>query len=92
MTQKMPFGVVMVMILMDIAYGFVLYFCLMYKDTLLSLSMPFCSFKLQHYLFAQVELAHGGRGHSSSIDRHSSHNSGRGPRGGVSRRSDYRGM
>lgn len=52
-----------------------------------------CSFKLLCSLFAQVELAHGGRGHSSSIDRHSSHNSGsgRGPRGGVSRRSDYRG-
>lgn len=38
----------------------------------------------------QVELAHGGRGYSSSADRHSSY--GRGPRGGVSRRSDYRGM
>ncbi|KAJ6880011.1 serine/arginine-rich-splicing factor SR34-like isoform X1 [Populus alba x Populus x berolinensis] len=36
----------------------------------------------------RVELAHGGRGHSSS-DRHSSHSGGRG-RGGVSRRSEYR--
>ncbi|XP_073040721.1 serine/arginine-rich splicing factor SR30-like isoform X1 [Primulina eburnea] len=37
----------------------------------------------------RVELAHGGRGNSST-DRHSSHSSSRGPRGGVSRRSDYR--
>ncbi|XP_026449478.1 serine/arginine-rich-splicing factor SR34-like isoform X3 [Papaver somniferum] len=37
----------------------------------------------------RVELAHGGRGQSSSIDRHSSYSSG-GGRGGVSRRSDYR--
>ncbi|XP_051118488.1 serine/arginine-rich-splicing factor SR34 [Andrographis paniculata] len=35
----------------------------------------------------RVELAHGGRGHSSSTDRHSGS---RGPRGGVSRRSEYR--
>ncbi|KAK1277310.1 Pre-mRNA-splicing factor SF2 [Acorus gramineus] len=39
----------------------------------------------------RVELAHGGRGQSSSIDRHGSYNSGGGGRGGgVSRRSDYR--
>ncbi|GFZ13733.1 similar to SERINE-ARGININE PROTEIN 30 [Actinidia rufa] len=38
----------------------------------------------------RVELAHGGRGHSSSTDRYSNHSSGRGSRGGVSRRSDYR--
>ncbi|CAK9136263.1 unnamed protein product [Ilex paraguariensis] len=43
----------------------------------------------------RVELAHGGRGHSSSIDRFSNHNSGRGRGGGgggggVSRRSEYR--
>ena len=38
----------------------------------------------------QVELAHGGRGQSSSFDRHSSHSSG-GRRGGVSRRTEYRG-
>uniref|UniRef100_A0A5B6YW26 Putative Nucleotide-binding, alpha-beta plait n=1 Tax=Davidia involucrata TaxID=16924 RepID=A0A5B6YW26_DAVIN len=38
----------------------------------------------------RVELAHGGRGHSSSIDRYNNHNSGRGGRGGVSRRSEYR--
>ncbi|XP_059659552.1 serine/arginine-rich-splicing factor SR34 [Cornus florida] len=38
----------------------------------------------------RVELAHGGRGQSSSIDRHNSYNSGRGSRGGVSRRSEYR--
>ncbi|XP_058210019.1 serine/arginine-rich-splicing factor SR34-like isoform X4 [Rhododendron vialii] len=39
----------------------------------------------------RVELAHGGRGHSSSIDHYSSHSSGRGSRGGgVSRRSEYR--
>ncbi|KAL7198946.1 hypothetical protein ACSBR2_021272 [Camellia fascicularis] len=38
----------------------------------------------------RVELAHGGRGNSSSIDRYSSYSSGRGPRGGVSRRSEYR--
>ncbi|KAK9281194.1 hypothetical protein L1049_004089 [Liquidambar formosana] len=38
----------------------------------------------------RVELAHGGRGHSSSSDRYSSHSSGRGARGGVSRRSEYR--
>ncbi|XP_073147820.1 serine/arginine-rich splicing factor SR30-like isoform X2 [Henckelia pumila] len=37
----------------------------------------------------RVELAHGGRGNSST-DRHSSHSNSRGPRGGVSRRSDYR--
>nr|DAD38079.1 TPA_asm: hypothetical protein HUJ06_008720 [Nelumbo nucifera] len=37
----------------------------------------------------RVELAHGGRGHSSSIDRRSSYGSG-GSRGGVSRRSEYR--
>ena len=37
-----------------------------------------------------MELAHGGRGHSSSIDRYS-HSSGRGGRG-ASRRSEYRGM
>ncbi|KAF9669333.1 hypothetical protein SADUNF_Sadunf14G0096800 [Salix dunnii] len=36
----------------------------------------------------RVELAHGGRGHSSS-DRQSSYSGGRG-RGGVSRRSEYR--
>ncbi|KAG6785099.1 hypothetical protein POTOM_010822 [Populus tomentosa] len=36
----------------------------------------------------RVELAHGGRGHSSS-DRHSSYSGGRG-RGGASRRSEYR--
>ena len=40
----------------------------------------------------QVELAHGGRGQSSLYDRHSSYSSGGGSRGGVSRRSDYRGM
>ncbi|KAJ6817071.1 serine/arginine-rich splicing factor SR30-like [Iris pallida] len=38
----------------------------------------------------RVELAHGGRGQSSSYDRHSSYSSGGGGRGGVSRRSDYR--
>lgn len=40
----------------------------------------------------RVELAHGGRGQSSSYDRHSSFSgySGGGSRGGVSRRSDYR--
>ncbi|XP_043710702.1 serine/arginine-rich splicing factor SR34B-like isoform X2 [Telopea speciosissima] len=37
----------------------------------------------------RVELAHGGRGHSSSIDRRSSY-SGGGGRGGVSKHSDYR--
>ncbi|KAG1338710.1 Pre-mRNA-splicing factor SF2 [Cocos nucifera] len=37
----------------------------------------------------RVELAHGGRGQSSSFERHSSYNSG-GRRGGVSRRSEYR--
>ncbi|XP_027114709.2 serine/arginine-rich splicing factor SR30 [Coffea eugenioides] len=37
----------------------------------------------------RVELAHGGRGSSSSYDRYSSYSSG-GSRGGVSRRSDYR--
>ncbi|KAG6435150.1 hypothetical protein SASPL_100018 [Salvia splendens] len=35
----------------------------------------------------RVELAHGGRGNSSSADRHTGS---RGPRGGVSRRSEYR--
>ncbi|KAK3020844.1 hypothetical protein RJ639_045526, partial [Escallonia herrerae] len=38
----------------------------------------------------RVELAHGGRGHSSSTDRYSNHSNGRGSRGGVSRRSDFR--
>ncbi|PKI33028.1 hypothetical protein CRG98_046585 [Punica granatum] len=37
----------------------------------------------------RVELAHGGRGHSSSSDRYSSYGGGRGSRG-VSRRSEYR--
>ncbi|KAM1257348.1 hypothetical protein TB2_030912 [Malus domestica] len=37
----------------------------------------------------RVELAHGGRGHSSSSDRHSNYSGGRGGRG-MSRRSDYR--
>ncbi|XP_030451625.1 serine/arginine-rich-splicing factor SR34 isoform X1 [Syzygium oleosum] len=37
----------------------------------------------------RVELAHGGRGHSSSSDRHSSHGGGRGSRG-VSRHSEFR--
>ncbi|XP_014495869.1 serine/arginine-rich-splicing factor SR34 isoform X2 [Vigna radiata var. radiata] len=37
----------------------------------------------------RVEPAHGGRGHSSSRDRHSSHSNGRAGRG-VSRRSEYR--
>ncbi|KAH1195601.1 Serine/arginine-rich-splicing factor SR34 [Glycine max] len=37
----------------------------------------------------RVEPAHGGRGHSSSKDRHNSHSNGRGGRG-VSRRSEYR--
>ncbi|CAH9081308.1 unnamed protein product [Cuscuta europaea] len=40
----------------------------------------------------RVELAHGGRGQSSTNDRHSNYKSGRGPQGGVSRRSDYRVM
>ena len=40
-----------------------------------------------------MELAHGGRGHPSSHDRYSSHNGSGGSRGGgVSRRSDYRGV
>ncbi|KAF8394586.1 hypothetical protein HHK36_020800 [Tetracentron sinense] len=41
----------------------------------------------------RVELAHGGRGQSSSTDRRSSYNGGgggSGGRGGVSKRSDYR--
>ncbi|KAM0948524.1 putative RNA recognition motif domain, nucleotide-binding alpha-beta plait domain superfamily [Dioscorea sansibarensis] len=37
----------------------------------------------------RVEVAHGGRGHSSSNDRHS-YRGGGGGRGGVSRRSEYR--
>ncbi|XP_020277326.1 serine/arginine-rich-splicing factor SR34-like isoform X2 [Asparagus officinalis] len=37
----------------------------------------------------RVELAHGGRGHSSSFDRPRSYNGG-GARGGVSRHSNYR--
>ncbi|KAF3795774.1 Serine/arginine-rich splicing factor [Nymphaea thermarum] len=40
----------------------------------------------------RVELAHGGRGMSSSTDRYSSYNGGGGGRGGVSRRSEYRGL
>ncbi|XP_074562018.1 serine/arginine-rich splicing factor SR30-like isoform X2 [Curcuma longa] len=39
----------------------------------------------------RVELAHGGRGQSSSVDKHSSYNSA-GRRGGVSRRTEYRVM
>ncbi|XP_042390731.1 serine/arginine-rich splicing factor SR30-like isoform X3 [Zingiber officinale] len=39
----------------------------------------------------RVELAHGGRNQSSSLDRHRSYNSG-GHRGGVSRRTEYRVM
>ncbi|XP_077218226.1 serine/arginine-rich splicing factor SR30-like [Tasmannia lanceolata] len=38
----------------------------------------------------RVELAHGGRGQSSSIDRYSTYSGGGGSRGGVSRRSEYR--
>ncbi|RWR94651.1 RNA recognition motif domain-containing protein [Cinnamomum micranthum f. kanehirae] len=38
----------------------------------------------------RVELAHGGRGQSSSHDRYSSYSGSGGSRGGVSRRSDYR--
>ncbi|XP_058082348.1 serine/arginine-rich splicing factor SR34B-like isoform X2 [Magnolia sinica] len=38
----------------------------------------------------RVELAHGGRGQSSSYDRHNSYSGSGGGRGGVSRRSDYR--
>ncbi|KAI3460806.1 hypothetical protein Pfo_017469 [Paulownia fortunei] len=38
----------------------------------------------------RVELAHGGRGHSSSTDRYSSYSGSRGSRGGVSKRSEYR--
>ncbi|XXG79244.1 hypothetical protein AAC387_Pa09g0357 [Persea americana] len=38
----------------------------------------------------RVELAHGGRGQSSSYDRYSSYSGSGGGRGGVSRRSDYR--
>ena len=41
-------------------------------------------------MLLQVELAHGRRGSSSSYDLYSSYSSG-GSRGGVSRRSDYRG-
>jgi hypothetical protein len=40
--------------------------------------------------FSQVELAHGGRGQSYSHDPPRSFSSGR--RGGVSRRSEYRGL
>ncbi|XP_042436769.1 serine/arginine-rich-splicing factor SR34-like isoform X1 [Zingiber officinale] len=39
----------------------------------------------------RVELAHGGRGQSSSLDKHSSYSSA-GRRGGVSRRTEYRVM
>ncbi|KAH7676625.1 splicing factor arginine/serine-rich 1/9 protein [Dioscorea alata] len=38
----------------------------------------------------RVELAHGGRGHSSSFERHSSYSTSGGGRGGVSRHSEYR--
>ncbi|GMH25960.1 hypothetical protein Nepgr_027803 [Nepenthes gracilis] len=38
----------------------------------------------------RVELAHGGRGNSSSFDRHSNYSGGGRGRGGVSRRSEYR--
>ncbi|OIW17489.1 hypothetical protein TanjilG_22601 [Lupinus angustifolius] len=37
----------------------------------------------------RVELAHGGRGHSSSVERYSSYSGSSGSRG-ISRRSDYR--
>ncbi|KAG6477064.1 hypothetical protein ZIOFF_066316 [Zingiber officinale] len=43
------------------------------------------------YAFVEVELAHGGRGQSSSLDKHSSYSSA-GRRGGVSRRTEYRVM
>lgn len=36
-----------------------------------------------------MEFAHGGRGHSSSVDRYSRSGS---SRGGVPRRTDYRGV
>ncbi|KAG9157221.1 hypothetical protein Leryth_004890, partial [Lithospermum erythrorhizon] len=38
----------------------------------------------------RVELAHGGRGNTSSTDRYNSQSSGRGRHGGVSKRSDFR--
>ncbi|KAH6766237.1 SERINE-ARGININE PROTEIN 30 [Perilla frutescens var. hirtella] len=38
-------------------------------------------------LFTHVKLAHGGRGNTSSTDRHSGS---RGPHGGVCMRSEYR--
>ncbi|XP_039128721.1 serine/arginine-rich-splicing factor SR34-like [Dioscorea cayenensis subsp. rotundata] len=38
----------------------------------------------------RVELAHGGRGHSSSFERRSSYSTSGGGRGGVSRHSEYR--
>ena len=41
-------------------------------------------------IFSQVELAHGGRGQSYSHDQPRSFSSGR--RGGVSKRSEYRGL
>ncbi|XP_038974745.1 serine/arginine-rich splicing factor SR34A-like isoform X5 [Phoenix dactylifera] len=42
------------------------------------------------YCFVEVELAHGGRGQSSSIGRSNGYGSGRGSKYGVSHRSEYR--
>lgn len=52
---------------------------------------------LKYTIFLQVELAHGGRGQSSSGDRRSDYGGGRGRGGGgsgrygISKHSDYRG-
>lgn len=43
--------------------------------------------------YIQVELAHGGRGNSSSYDRsNSGHNGGRNHKFGAPKRTEYRGM
>lgn len=97
---KMRYVVAMAMTLMGIVCGLATF----YFVFLFMLLMHGRCVNVNFYLFLivslylmlptvilQVELAHGGRGHSSSTDRYSSHGGGRGGRG-VSRRSDYRGL
>lgn len=84
---KMQYVAVMAMILMGIVCGLATSFLFWVFICVVTVSLT-----LTHQLIIlQVELAHGGRGHSSSSDRYSSYGGGRGGRG-VSRRSDYRGL
>lgn len=87
---KMLFVVVMAMILMGIVCGSVKH-VLAYSLHKITCCFLVCCGFYYNCSYRQVELAHGGRGNSSN-DRYGG-GGGRGQRGGgVSRRSDYRGM